>query len=130
MGQATQGKLCPDCKQFLPYSAFYTAGKSKRGVRRYSHLCKECFKADRRRRYAEGDPKATREWEHKAAHNKAVSRAKTRLARLCPELYDMLLAEEMEKEGAPYIRKFDYRHYQAVTIKDLNNGRSGNSPKK
>lgn len=101
---------------------FYTQGKGKRGQIRWAQNCKECSRIERRKRY---HSKAKKDkWKHKNAYARARRAALTRLSLLVPELYDRVLAEELEKEGVPYKRRFDSRHYKSVTIDTKREGPS------
>jgi len=43
---------CPDCNQWLPQEqAYYRHGEYADGTKRYHSKCKECFNADRKKRY-------------------------------------------------------------------------------
>lgn len=90
-------KKCSKCGEWLDRATnFYTAGKNKDGSPKYASKCKGCSRDVQRERYHEGKYK---NWTHKQAYIRARSRALTRLSKLVPELYEMCLREELEKEG-------------------------------
>lgn len=109
-------KQCTECKQWKRISLnpkeseFYTAGVSKNGIQQWGTRCKPCDRAVKRAIYHEG----RHQWEHKKAYSRARSRALTRLKRLVPELYEMVLEEELAKDGVPYTPKHSAMERRSV----------------
>lgn len=105
-------KKCGKCNEWKDVEEFYRAGK-RNGRQQYAHKCKECEKADKREAYHAG---RKHQWQHKKAYIRARSRAQTRLTKLVPELYDLILSEELEKEGVPRKPKTDPMKRRSITV--------------
>lgn len=91
-------KKCSRCGEWKDRAThYYTAGRYKNGTSRYASACKPCARAVARERAR----KRTHS-EEKKAYLRAHSKALTRLRKLCPELYEMCMKEELEKEGVTY----------------------------
>lgn len=90
-------KACGKCRRLLTLDHFYIRDSSRYtedGRRWRMSTCVDCHNRRTmdnavRRGNRDGDPR----------YNRARSRARTRLTRLVPELYDRLLDEELAKEG-------------------------------
>lgn len=89
-------KKCTRCGEWKNRNRdFYTAGYEKVASR-----CKECLKELSRQKY-HSDPKerARRSGEYKKAYVRARSKTLTRVKNIVPELFEVIMEEEMHKQG-------------------------------
>lgn len=101
MSDLTQAEVglkrnCNRCKRMLYLDSFYVSQKNyltEDGRRRRFSICKDCHNDRTSERSRNTTKRGSAELE------KATKRAKTRLARAFPEAFDMLLAEELRKDG-------------------------------
>lgn len=82
--------------RYLPVTYFHKQGRRK-GKQAYSTKCKDCKNRIMRDLYHQGK-KGDWERDKKRAYSRARSKALSRLAKVCPELYGQLLDEELAKE--------------------------------
>lgn len=94
-------KRCKECGEWKPLSQFHKQG-IKGNKQQYASKCKPCKNAEYREKYHTEGRNGGNEWKYKKQYVRARSRALTRLSNLVPELYEMCLKEELEKEGVPY----------------------------
>lgn len=90
-------------ERWLPLEQFHKMGR-RQGRQQYKGICKDCANARYRKQYHETNgalPRNGNNWQYKNQYIRARSRALTRLSKLVPELYEMCLREELEKEGVP-----------------------------
>jgi hypothetical protein len=83
--------------RFLPVEKFHKRGR-RNGIQDYDGWCKVCRNAKLREQYAQEGRSGGWNADKKKAYLRARSRTFTRLTKLVPDLYQMVLKEELAKE--------------------------------